>query len=325
MRWVIFLVLVLAGCIVRSPEPVAQEKSLGKVLDDLFKGVADVATEVKKVDSLVKKSAKTALKESEVEQLAGAVVRGGSESITTFKMSAMVGEKLEKMSAILKGFGDRMVAELEKLSSQQMREFEQIIKTDGLTATSGFFKQNTKLADDKIIKRQIELQGEYFDEIAEDIADNHRLAGAVGRELADDVSLKRINIKPEEIANELKIGGKDMAFTGLYDFTKASKVDTGLKYLQELTGADIWREFTHFELMLRRGNDGKPIYTKLKKSEVERIGNPFDKNFTPPVVRANYSNLTDSYIGRIYRGPTKHSDDDFLREFMAKYSPAVPN
>ena len=325
MRWQVFtigLVLVLAGCIVRSPEPVAQKKSLGKVLDDMFKGVADVAQEARKVDTLVKKASKTALKEDEVKQLAGAVVRGGSEAIEAFKSPLFKNKRVASMTEISAAIYKRVEAYSNWLSPQQVKEFEQIADSENITAMADFVKKNTNLADDKIFRRQVELHGEHLDEFAEMVADNHRLAGAVGAALADDVTFKQLNIDPNDIAAELRIGRKSAL-----DYIMISDGGMWAQFIQEISGVDIWRESAHLELMLRRGGDGKPLYAKLSKSEVEKLGNPFDEDFTEPVVEGiHFNTLSDEYMIWLYKGPTATSDEELLKKFLEKYPPIdVPN
>lgn len=313
------MVGLLSGCIIRSEQPVAKEKGIGQLLDDIFskgaKGAANFAEEAKKVDALVKKSTQTALKEDEVKQLARSVVRGGSEAIAAFKQAPIM--KLGTAEELLTSLTNRIEAQLGLLTPKQLNQLEQLDSMDAVA----FIKQHTNLADDKIVKKQVELLGKQIDEAAEAVADNHMLANAIGEEfhaaLSGEllVSLMSKSISPDRIVSELKLSLGDFSRNFGIRFDGSSGRDTPIKIIQEITGVDIWRETAHLELMLRRGDDGKAIYKKLSASEVKRLGNPFDKNFTPPLISFKENMFAkDGYLLRVYRKPTKGGGDDKLLE-----------
>lgn len=313
--------LLLVGCIIRSPEPVAEKKGIGQLLDDALGGAAKVADEVKKVDVLVQKSAKTALSQEEVADLAEAIVKGGGKTIEAFKEASLeeVINVVVRYDGLVKGMFNRFGAAFQSMPVKQQEALAAITdpKKNASEAVA-IIKKHTNLASDKIFARQIELLGESLDEMAGAIADNHRLAEAVGAELRMEFKsnsrLLASGIEADDVAAELKIGMKDVFVPP--ELLRKSSENTFI--IQEITGVDIWRETVHLELMLRRGDDGKPLYTKLTPEQIGKLGNPFDKKFTEPFLQLKNEVFFDGYIVNLYKKGKKvyseEGDDQFVRE-----------
>lgn len=198
MKAMIFLtglVLMLAGCIIRSPEPVMEKKGIGRLLDDAFKGTAKVADEVTKVDSLVAKAAKTKLTQDDVGVLMGAIVKGGSESIAKFKEIPI--NKFAELEESIEIVGKRFDEFLERGSPDKLQQIINLTSRGKPQEAAVIIKKNTNIAKDKVFINHLHLLDKKLDEVAEAIADNHRLADSVGEALAQDTPFQMRFAKAE--------------------------------------------------------------------------------------------------------------------------------
>lgn len=324
MRVLVCLVL-LAGCLVRKAEPVAAQKSVGRVLDELFENKAldldmenglwkrflEVNVELNNVSNLLRKAWLNALTASEVEQLAGAVLRGGSKAISEFKM--MTVSRIKDSLYMEKEIIQRTYAAIMEMSIPQQKKYFELHKIGDAQGAAAHLKKHTNLANDKIYLRQAIELGEWLDEMAETVADNHRLADAVGQELAGSDALKVSGISASDVVAELKVGTKE------FDMSVFSgEVNLVFKMIQDISDVDIWTEFAHLEIMLRRADDGMPVYTKLQKSEIEGLKNPYDKNFTSPVENAGDSG---KYLDKLFEKPAAKAihNDKLLERILEEY------
>ena len=283
MKAMIFLTglaLLLAGCIIRSTQPVTEKKGIGQLLDDAFKGTAKVADEVGKVDSLVARSTRNKLSPEEMGVLMGAIVKGGSEAIAKFKEIPIhkFADMEESMEVIVKRFDillDKQPDQLQRILS--------LASSGKPQEAAGVIKHITDITKDKVFLGELRKLDNLFDEVAESVADNHTLAKSIGAALDKDTPFQMRFAQAEggfdgsDVAAELMVGQREIGHVDpdLVNFVRA---------LDEVAETDMWSEILHIELMLRHADDGKPIYTKITQVELEQMGVPFDKNFTEPLV-----------------------------------------
>ena len=300
-------VILLSGCLVRQNQPVAQEKSLGRLLDEAFgkgaRGAAKLTREADKVSKLIKKSTHTALREDEIRDLASAVMSSGSKGIDNFKtegLNKVFDEFVDKANQM----GERLATRLDALSPQLRSEVNNMILSKNFAGAAELLKKHSGIADDRAFKRLVKSYGESLDNFAEAVADNHRLADVVAAELASDSSygLKKLGISAEHMAAELKVGLKDFNLDAIIAPAGTDPAQS-YKFLQEVSGVDVYHEAAHLELMLRRGEDGKHVYLTLSDEQIKKLGNPFDKDFTKPVISSNYDHMSGEYLLNIYKKP----------------------
>ena len=326
LRRVIGLVLVglMVGCLVKKTDTFAEQKSIGRVLDELFerKAVAldaengfwkrslEVSVELNNVRNLLNKAWMNALTADEIKQLAGAVLRGGSRAIDDFKKSATerVGELL-RMEGIIK----KTTEAIKTMPTEQQKKYFDLYKSGDASSAAMYLKKHTNLAYDKMYMRQVTSLSQWLDEVAEAVVDNHKLANAVGQELATSSILKSTAINTDDIVADLKIDAK---YLGMPNFS--GDVSLIFKMIQDISGSDIWSELAYLQVLLRRTDSGKPIYTKLQKYEVNELVNPYEKEFTPPV--ANYEK-TGEFLDKMFStaDSKKASNDKLLERILEEY------
>ena len=302
--------ILLSGCKLHKDEPVAQQKSIGRILDAAFqvkKRVGDVATHVSRVRVGVNDAIKKGLREDEFRGVVESVVMGGSKGIAEFK-AAGIRKIFDDYVATSGEMGERLANKMNALPPAAESELGIKFAAPEVdyTEAAAFLKKHTDIADDKIFARLVEQQGKHLDDFAEAVATNHRLADAVQLELSLDSSydlLKGMGISAEELASELKVSSNDFYIEKVV-FNSATKNPTdGYKFLQELSGVDVYDEAHALDLLLRRGNDGKFAYETFPSSqEFKRLGNPFDKRFNKPILSGKYD---------------KEVSSDYLRQFYA--------
>lgn len=305
-------VSLLAGCLLRSAKtaPVTEQQSVGRGLDGLFRGTTEIAGDVGKIKHLAKKSAVTALKKDEIKQLARSVVRGGSEAIAEFK-SAAVGRIDELIAGVVETTARRTRAAVATMANAQRTDYAYLLATNDFAGAAAYLKKHTNLARDRILKRQIELYNRHLDEVAEIIADNHVVANNIGQLLANDAAVKKLGIEVDALVSQLKIGKKD---TKLATITDAVLAD--FRVTQQLTGIDLWDKLAHLELMLRRTDNGKPIYTEIRN--MRQLRWPFNKTFTMPVGDIDKNS---NYLKHIYGENLEKqvSDGKLLEQMLREY------
>ena len=172
-----------------------------------------------------------------------------------------------------------------------------------IVLAAAFLKRHTDIADDKIFARLVEQQGKNLDDFAEAVATNHRLADAVGVELASDSAygLKRLDISAEQIASELKVSSLDYRLGEIVFTTSTKDAASGYKFIQELSGVDVYDEAYALHLLLHRGRDGKFAYQILRAEEIKKLGNPFERKFTKPVLSGKYDKgWSSGYLRQFY-------------------------
>lgn len=302
-------VLLLTGCKLYKDEPVAQEKNIGRILDAAFqvkKRVGDLATHISRVRDGVNNAIKKGLREDEFRGVVESVVMGGSKGINEFKQAG-ISKIFDDYVATSGEMGERLANKMNALPPAAKSELDIKFAAPGVdyTEAAAFLKKHTDIADDKIFARLVEQQGKHLDDFAEAVATNHRLADAVGLELALDSSynlLKGMGISAEELASELKVSSNDFGIEMIFNSATKNPTD-GYKFLQELSGVDVYDEAHVLELLLRRGDDGKFAYETFPSSnEFKRLGNPFDKRFNKPILSGKYD---------------KEVSSDYLRQFYA--------
>ena len=311
------LALLVTGCIIRSSEPVTEKKGIGKLLDDAFKGTAKVADEVTKVDNLAAKAARSKLTQNDVGTLMGAIVKGGSESIAKFKEIPV--NKFDDLINNLEFITIKFDALLDT-SPDQLEKMIKLMSAGKTSEAVSLLKHNTNIAKDKNFLAQLRSLDSQLDVTAEAVADNHRLANSVGKALDNDTPFQMRFAKTEggfngsDVAAELKVGRKDMV-GGVYPNPDMVNF---IKVLDEIAGTDMWNEMAHIELMLRHADDGKPIYTTLTKTELQKMGVPFDQNFTEPTVKIHEGQT--GYLFQLYKGPNPVDEKALLEELLQKHS-----
>lgn len=301
--------VLFSGCKLQKDEPVAQEKSIGRILDTAFQGKV-AAREFEYYTSRISKLVEGALirgvREDQLSELAEMVVKSGSKGINNFKQD-VIRKIFYDFVETSKEMGQRLSNKIEALPPSVKIEFEAKMGTADAdyAVAAAFLRKHTDIADDKIFARLVEQQGKNLDDFAEAVVTNHRLADAVGAELANKgryYGLEGLNISAEQISSELKISSKDFYLEKILFTTSTKKTTDGYKFLQELSGVDVYDEAHVLDLLLRRGKDGKPVYQTLSAEEIKKLGNPFDKKFTKPIINGKYSERWSSEHLREFYG-----------------------
>ena len=314
------IALLLAGCIIRSHQPVTEKKSIGRLLDDAFRGTVKVADEVAKVDSLVTKAAKTKLAQDEVEILMVAIVKGGSESIAKFMEVAI--RKLDEVGYSVNDVFEEFSTRVYFYPVEIKEELINLRKNGKPLEAANLIKQGN-IAKDEGFLLQLQSLNKQLDEVAEAVADNHRLAASVGEALYNDTPFKMRfataegGFNSDDVAFELMIGEKNLDVE-LLPFNVNKDIYDIFRICDEIAGTNLWNKLAHIELMLKQADDGKPIYTKISKDNLQKMGIPFDKNFTEPTVRVVREGES-SYLYKLYKGPNKVDDKALLEELLKKH------
>ena len=253
-------VIVFTGCLLRKDQPVAQEKSVGRILDEVFgqgtRSATKLAEEAKEVSKLVKKAQRKSLQENEMRDLISAVVSGGSKAIDSFKTTGI--------SKILDDFKNRS-ADVQKRLYSKIDTLPQPVKNEFMLKDIAekvvFLKTHTNIANDRTFKRLVKAQGKLLDDFIKAVTTNHKLADAVGVEIANNsgnYGLKRLNISAEQISSELKVSSNDFFASHLH-FATSQKGDVaeGYKLYQELFGIDVYNKASALDKLLRSSAAGK--------------------------------------------------------------------
>lgn len=281
------LALMFAGCKLHKEEPVAQQKNVGRILDEALKGkklLQDVPTHISKVRSGVKAAMSGRLSVGRFKDMVDSVLMGGSKAITEFKL-APLRNVFDEYVAITQEMTHRLAGKMEALPPAVKNELNvSLARPDvNYTEAAAFLKKHTDIANDKIFARLVERLGHNLDEFAEAVATNHRLADAARAEFASaNYDFKGLPYSPEQIVSEMKISSKDFSLEKIVLNTATDNPTDGYKYIQELSGVDVHDEAHVLDLLLRRGNDGKFAYESLSAAEIKKLGNPFDKKFIEP-------------------------------------------
>ena len=284
--------IMFTGCLLRTDQPVAEQKSIGRILDEIgpLNGIGGGWTGVHgrhayRVNVLVLESHQ-GLGEASLRRLAKEVVLGGSKSIEMFKKAAIsrvFGDFMEVTYEI----SSRITKKMGAFPPATIRELNEklAMPNPDYKWLAAFLKTNTDVVDDKILARLVKRQGALLDDMAGAVATNHMLADAIGGVIGkESLGLKLLPLdNTKQLASELKVSSKDFHLEEIL-FPNASDPTAGYKFVQELSGVDIGDEAAHLELMLRRGDDGKFAYQNLSAEEIKALGNPFDKHFTKPIL-----------------------------------------
>ena len=252
--------ILFSGCLLRKDQPVAQEKSIGRILDEVFgqgtRSATKLAEEAKKVSKLVKKAQRTNLREDELRDLIDAVVSGGSKGINSFKTTGIskILADFKKRSADVQ---NRLHSKIDALPEPVKNEF----RLKDTAEKVAFLKKNTDIAKDRTFKRLVKSQAKLLDDFVEAVATNHRLADAVGAEIAKtpgNYGLTRLGISAEQISAELKVSSNDFfAFHLHFDISPKGDVAEGYKLYQELAGIDVYDKASALDKLLRSSAAGK--------------------------------------------------------------------
>jgi len=300
--------VLFTGCKLHKDEPVAQQKSIGRILDAAFqvkKRAGDLATHVARVRIGVENAISKGLREDQFRGVVESVVMGGSKGISEFKKAGIrkiYGDFIETSGEMAQRLHDKMNALPPAVKSELDVKFA--VPGVDYTEAAAFLKKHTDIADDKIFARLVTKLGKNLDDFAEAVATNHRLADAVGVELAIDSSygLKRMGISAEEMAAELKVSSNDFSIEEIVFNSATKNPMDGYKFVQALSGVDVYDEAHALDLLLRRGNDGKFAYEKPVSSvEFKKLGNPFDKRFNKPII-SDDPKYASNHLRIFYKG-----------------------
>jgi len=283
------MTIVFTGCLLRKDQPVAEQKNLGRILDMAVKGkgVRGIADYAGIVRNLIEQALSKGLREDQLRVLADAVVNGGSEGIKQFKFTSLR-KTLNEFIKINLEINQKLASKIDELPPPLKSEALRLDAMDNTDPVlfAALLKKNTGIADDKIFKRLVNTQGELLDDLAEGILTNHRLADAVGAELASDSSygLKQLGLSTEQISSELKLSSTDTGLQTVLFTTNKSDPLVGYKIFQELSGVDVHDEAAVLKWLLQRGKDGKHVYLNFSPEDLKQLGEPFDKVFTKPII-----------------------------------------
>ena len=280
-------VVLLCGCLPHKEEPVAQQKSIGRVLETAFqgkRGLQSLSLYAGKVAELTEVALTRGLREDQLRELATAVISGGSKGINNFKKAGII-KFIGEFTVVNTEIAKRMLRKIEGLSEPLKQELDKLAATAPEEAAA-FMKKHTDIGDDEVFKRLVEQLGKNLDDFAEVVATNHRLADAVAVELASDSSygLKKLGISAEQLASELKVSSADFLIDEAVFVSSAKNPADGYKFMQELSGVDVYDEASVLDLLLRKGKDGKHVYLNFSREDLIKLGNPFDKRFTKPII-----------------------------------------
>jgi len=303
------MAIMFTGCLLRKDQPVAEQKSIGRVLDEAFKGRKGLQSQEAYI-SAVRPNLQRGLTEgfdrNKLDSLGTVIIRGGSQGIVAFK-TALISKIFDEFAVTSDMIAKRITSYYDLLSPSVRTEVD--VKLFGadlnyLEAVA-LLKKHTGIADDKVFARLVKKQGEHLDELAEGVATNHRVADALGAEIAsrpDHFALKMSGVSVEEFTSELKVSSDDFFLKEImFNTPDKSNPLAGYKFVQELSGVDIGDEAAVLELLLRRGDDGKFAYQKLSAEEIKALGNPFDKHFTKPILADDPKLAADDYLLQLFK------------------------
>ena len=295
--------ILLSGCKLQKEEPVAQQKSVGRILDAALPSGAfvNLTSKLRKVRDLVSGAHYRGLEEHEFRKLVDSLMESGSEGIKHFKLLP-VSQVLDKFTKTTRELSQRLGNKIDRLSLPQKKELDRLAEADSVAAAA-FLKKHTDIADDKIFARLVESQGNNLDDLAGWVVTNHRLAEAVTVQLEAGGHLKRLGISADQVASELKVSSSEFGIEDIVFANSTKNTTDGYKFLQELSGVDVYDEASVLAMLLHRGEDGKHLYLHFSPEVIKKLGNPFDKVFTMPVIIHNPK--FDNYTG-------------YLQEFKGK-------
>lgn len=306
---------LLKACIVHSPQqPATGTRSIGKVLDDVFSKSARSA-DTDTISKLTRKAIDSNLTKKEVKHLAAEVVRGGSKAIDEFKAKSLYRIRNLMNSIQMSNATMLLKRAIDGTDNKHAEIIYKYISENKIKKAVSYTNEHVgSLLDDKRLHRIARSAGGDFDKAATLLANNHKLADAIGVELSNDITFRQLNITAEEVAAELKIGKKDIDLP----MSKSNgEYMREVRLVQELTGEDVWSELAHLELMLRQTDDSKPLYTVLTTEQIKALGTPFDGEKT--LFLKTYG-TENGYLTEFYRGPTKASNDALLQQLLEEHS-----
>ena len=252
--------ILFTGCLLRKDQPVAQEKSIGRTLDEVFgqgtRGAKKLADEAKTVGRLVDKAQRRSLREDEMRDLINAIVSGGSKGINSFKTRGIskILDDFKKSSADVQKKLNSKIDELPEPAKNEFRLKDTAEKVE-------FMKKNTNIANDRIFKRLVKSQDKLLEKFNKAVATNHRLADAVGVEIANtpgNYGLKTLRISAEQLSSELKVSSNDFfAFHLHFATSPKGDVAEGYKLYQELAGINVYDKASELDKLLRSSAAGK--------------------------------------------------------------------
>jgi len=300
------MTFLFMGCLLRKDQPVAEQKSIGRILDELAQGkkfgFEGAATHAKRVEYRVGQALDRGLREDHFRMLTKDIVMGGSEAIKEFK-KASIRKIFDEFAKTSDEISERMVRIIDELPKEARYEIEALAlskvehSVSSVEAVALNLKLHANIADDKIFVRLVNKQKKNLDEFAEAVATNHRLADAVGAEIANDASnygLKKLGVSAEQISSELKLSSTDFDLDKIvFSYDRWGNVriipigldstTEGYKFLQMLSGVNIDEEAKALDLLLRRRGGDDYDYKILGDEKIKEMGIPFEKYFTRPI------------------------------------------
>ena len=282
------LVLVLAGCIIRSSEPVTKKKTMGRVLDNLFDSgrLFRFGDEVEDVKRLAKKWDNAARTDATFDDL-GTILRGADNEL---------GELDELLDAIIRG-GQEAVYEFKRPVIELFNDIDYRIN---MLSDTGY--ANTK-AGEALVK---EVDGN-LDKLWKRIVVNHLLSGELGERVIFSKEIRNIDSTApllkvgDEIAAELRVAESD-----ILGYSKS--MDKWEDVIGSLTSQfpDGKMEINHIKLTLQKSEYDKPLYFTLsdEQSDILGKGNPFDTS--------NIFSISDD-TGEASNYFQRMLDDDLMR------------
>lgn len=228
------LFVLLAGCLVKRQEPVTEEKSLGRALENLGKNIDQSVFGAKiggdfELKSLSRKLLDDSLAKDEIEELASLVIRS-KQAIETFKAPAL--GKLESIYKSLRRSQEVLIKAVYGMPVSVQDEFLKLLTSGKEKAAAELLKKNAELPGVRraaffygdYLQYHLKHQNELFSRIDKIIAANHSAADSVAdvfrseSRAADRLKniLKRTGLTPKQLADEMKIVDRDFKLFTIY-------------------------------------------------------------------------------------------------------------
>ena len=282
--------VLLAGCApARRDEPVSQDKSvralksIGRLLRESaqkLRGVEGIPFYKKKITRSLDYLRGGQLGENQFSALVDSIEHGGEEAIRHFKLhpiSSLFGRFTDNSEGMIKILQNK----INGLSLSQKEELDRLSMIDQ-SAAARFLKRHTDIADDKKFAELVRLQGLNLNRLNDAVIANHRLADAVAAELDVRGVLRRVDISKEALSSDLKLNSTNFALRETVFSTK-NEADS-YKFLQELSGVDVYKKGKVLHTLLTLGPDGKHLYRHLSPAEIKEIGPPLGEVLTRGVI-----------------------------------------
>ena len=324
--------VLFSGCKLQKEEPVAKEKSAGRLLDAVFKKfVKTGGRNSEKIVSLVKRSLSFGLEGPEIKLLVKALVTGGESGIRRFKMAG-IADDIEAFRATKKEIGDRIQSKLRSMSDEAAQEYHDIsLKHDSHIrreyadldfddssslveqAMANVLMKNSDIADDKIFERLVKQQNSQLVDITEAIVGNHVLADAISADFVKEVSKtvgRTLNdSEVAEITSALKVNASDIVDSVDSDYflmviqppKKYKEIGSGYTELEKITGVAMLDKVAALDTLLEGGKLGWRTSDVLTNDEIKHLGAPLSRNvFSGGVNNPYWDNSSSSVMRKLY-------------------------